>query len=531
MMRVPFIVGIAPLFLLFLFTFLSWYWLMGNLFTYQKFAEALAVGYSLPVVFTLSAYILSKTKRLTPIMHFISLAVLGILYFIMASLYPQNKIQLFSPEAVVGISFVSVVMSMMLYSITESGHYFKYKTLFFISGVIFMSMFIVIAVFGLTVSMPIMLELQRIRETERLNIEQFILLATKELTIPAYVLITVLIGFWASAAGLVYSKTQGQYVKGLELGEMFAFRPDLILPGGVNFVKGVLLTGIGLILMLHITPALPQWNWWGFILAFWGIMILIPIRGVFKMILRRERLLGNTEALGMRINFIKELLLFFGLLILLYGFLNAFRGVVPFTIFIPSIEDWPAAIPAVISFIILVPLRMWYKSLLVEGAETKIQLFFKQLLLWIGVIFLIYSYAFAFRSNMHIHTTSLNFATNPLDFTIGISLFALGAALILGVRPLALRNELIALLRIMPGILASLSEEKRLTVMQKRLYYLATCSEQQRLVHIKYMIEGLEAIPSEQRLALRKSMLETMAKLPNEKRSILMSTMDKILFG
>lgn len=71
---------------------------MGNLFTYQKFAEALAVGYSLPVVFTLSAYILSKTKRLTPTMHFISLAVLGILYFIMASLYPQNKIQLFSPE-------------------------------------------------------------------------------------------------------------------------------------------------------------------------------------------------------------------------------------------------------------------------------------------------------------------------------------------------------------------------------------------------------------------------------------------------
>lgn len=198
-----------------------------------------------------------------------------------------------------------------------------------------MSLFIVIAVFGLTVSMPIMLELQRIRETERLNIEQFILLATKELTIPAYVLITVLIGFWASAAWLGYSKTQGQYVKGLKLGEMFAFRPDLILPGGVNFVKGVLLTGIGLILMLHITPALPQWNWWGFILAFWGIMILIPIRGVFKMILRRERLLGNTEALGMRINFIKELLLFFGLLILLYGFLNAFRGVVSFTIFIP----------------------------------------------------------------------------------------------------------------------------------------------------------------------------------------------------
>lgn len=260
-------------------------------------------------------------------------------------------------------------------------------------------------------------------------------------------------------------------------------------------------------------------------------MLLIPIRGVFKMILRRERLLGNKEAFRIRMNSVKESLLFFGLLILLYGFLSAFRGVVPFTVLISSAEDWPAAIPAAISFIILVPLRMWYKSLLLEGAETKMQLFFKQLLLWIGVIILIYSYAYTFRSKIHLYTTSLNFATNTLDFAVGIFLFALGAALILGVRPLALRNEFRALLRIMPGILASLSEEKRLTVMQKRLDFLATCPEQQRLVHIKYMMEGLETLPSDQRIALRKSMLEAMVKLPAEKRSILMSTMDKILFG
>lgn len=269
MTRIPFIVGIVPLFLLFLFTFLSWYWLMGNLFNYQKFAEALAVGYSLPAVFIFFTYI-SKTKKLTPIISFVSLIVLGIFYVIISISITQSQVPLFSAEAIVGISFVSVVMSIMLYPITELEHYFKYKRLLFISGVIFMPLFIVIATFGLTVSMPIMQELKAMHESEKLSMEKFFSIATKELTIPAYVLVTVLIGFWVSAAWLGSNRTQGQYVKGLKLGEMFAFRPDLILPGGVNFVKGVLLTGIGFILMLHITPVLPQWNWWEFILAFWG---------------------------------------------------------------------------------------------------------------------------------------------------------------------------------------------------------------------------------------------------------------------
>lgn len=383
----------------------------GNLFSNEKFVEGLSVGYSLPAVFILAAYI-SKVRKSIPILHFISLAVLGILYLIAAISLPQSEVQLFSPEAVVGIGLVSAVMSIMLYPVIELEHYFQYKRLLFISGVIFMPLFIVIAAFGLAVSMPIMHALHELQESGKLSIEQFLSTATTELTVPAYVLIASLIGFWASAAWLGSSKTHGQYVSGLELGEMFAFRPDLILPGGVTLVKGVLLTGIGFILMLHVTPALPQWNWWGFILAFWGIMLLVPVRGIFKMILRRERLLGNMEVLRSKINFAKESLLFFGLLIVLYGFLNAFRSVVPFTILLPSAGDWPAMIPAIISFIILVPVRIKYKSRLFEGAETKRQLLFKQLLLWIGVVFLMYSFAFAFRSNIHVLLTSLNCCTS-----------------------------------------------------------------------------------------------------------------------
>lgn len=152
MTRIPFIVGVVPLFLLFLFTFLSWYWLMGNLFSNEKFVEALSIGYSLPTTFTFVAYI-SKVRKSIPILHFISLAILGILYLIMAISFPQSQVPLFSPEAVIGIALVAIVMSIMLYPIIELKHYFQYKRLLFISGVIFMSLFIAIATFGLTIEL------------------------------------------------------------------------------------------------------------------------------------------------------------------------------------------------------------------------------------------------------------------------------------------------------------------------------------------------------------------------------------------
>jgi len=267
---VPFVVGIVPTFLLFLFTFLSWYWLMANLFSNGLYIAGIIVGYSLPVVFVLIAYISSKTKgsKATALSHFLSLLILGILYASIASVIPQSKVAIFMPEAIVGIGFISAIMSIMLYPVTALEHYFAYKRPLFIAGVIFMPLFIVIATFGLTVSKPIISDLQPIEEKVmkgEVSMEEFFALATEKLTIPAYVLIAVLIGFWASAAWLGFSQTQGVYVRGLEIGQMMAFRPDLILPGGVNFVKGVLLIGMGLILMLHENPILPRWNWWGFI--------------------------------------------------------------------------------------------------------------------------------------------------------------------------------------------------------------------------------------------------------------------------
>jgi len=507
---------------------------MANLFSNGLYIAGIIAGYSLPVVFVLIAYISSKTKgsKATALSHFLSLLILGILYASIASVIPQSKVAIFMPEAIVGIGFISAIMSIMLYPVTALEHYFAYKRPLFIAGVIFMPLFIVIATFGLTVSKPIISDLQPIEEKVmkgEVSMEEFFALATEKLTIPAYVLIAVLIGFWASAAWLGFSQTQGVYVRGLEIGQMMAFRPDLILPGGVNFVKGALLIGMGLILMLHENPILPRWNWWGFILAFWGIILLIPIRGMFKMVLRRERLLGNKETFGKAINFAKEFLLFFGLLILLYGFLNAFRAAVPFTLLMPSAEDLPALIPLVISFIILVPLRQYYKSRLVEGAETKGQLFFKQFLLWLGILFLIYSFAFAFRHIIHLHTTTLNYATNPLDFGVGIILFILGSILILGVRPFALINEFRTMLRIMPGMLASLSEDKRKDVMGKRLTQLARYTDEQRFAHMKPMMEGINTLPENDRITVRKNMMEVIASLPERRRKVIMSTMDRLM--
>lgn len=509
---------------------------MGNLFSNGRYIEGVITGYSLPVFFVLVAYISSRTKgkRLTALSHFVSLVILAILYLAIASAIPQSKVPLFSGEAIVGIGFISAVMSIMLYPVVDLEKYFAYKRVLFIAGVIFMPLFIVIATFGMTVSKAIIGELQPLEEKVmkgELPIGEFFKIATQKLTIPAYVLISTLIGFWASAVWLGFSKTQGEYIRGLELGQMFAFRPDLILPGGVNFVKGVLLTGMGIILMLHVTPILPRWDWWGFVLAFWGIMLLIPIRGIFKMVLRRERLLGNKEAFGKGVSFAKELLLFFGLLILLYGFLNAFRASVPFTILLPSASDLPALVPLIISFIILVPVRQVVKSYLVEGVETKSQLFFKQFLLWLGVLFLIYSFAFAFRNIIHVHTTALNYITNPLDFTIGSVLFILGAILLLGVRPFALRNEWEATTRIMVGMLSDLNEEKRIEVMTKRLTCLADMPDHQRREQMKLMIREREKLPEEKRKAVTSTMMHCLTKLKELKRKKIMKTMDEIMFG
>ncbi|MFV1991500.1 MAG: hypothetical protein ACC652_12255, partial [Acidimicrobiales bacterium] len=158
--------------------------------------------------------------------------------------------------AIIGLSLISFVVTLMLFPFAGRATYQRYRPVTFVGGVLFMPLFVAIAV-SLQADWP--------------------------LTETALVVPVLFIGFWGSAAWLVHTPTKGSFVPGLEVGPRFNFRPDLILPGGVMLVKGIILMGVGMLISFQDTLRLPQWSWWGFVLAFFGIITIIPIRGVAKM--------------------------------------------------------------------------------------------------------------------------------------------------------------------------------------------------------------------------------------------------------
>ncbi|MFQ5870572.1 MAG: hypothetical protein ACE5IB_00215 [Candidatus Geothermarchaeales archaeon] len=484
---------------------------------------SLSIGYSMPVVVTVLALIASRARKTPPplnILPLLSLIVLAVVYFsiimlvgtgdqvtwLVTHLDAQGKpatqlvtTSVFSDMSpFIGVALISAVMSIMLYPAAGTSEYYRYRTVLFIGGVIFMPLFVVISV---------------------------ILRSPANLLDKAWLLAAAMVGFWASAAWLASSRTQGRHVSGLEIRPGLPFRPDLILPGGVNYVKGVIMTGVGMMIMFQESFTLPKWNWWGFVLAFWGIIAIIPLRGMYKMFFgRRRRFIGDLRGGGFLHGLAKGNLLFFGLLILLYGFLSAFMGVVPFVGLLPKGGMWAQALVIIAaSYVVIVVLREGYKQRLREGAETVAQSLAKLLVLYLGTLLLLYGFITLFMGRwMVIHPV-----TNPTGLALGLGLFSSGLVLIIPMRHRALRNELDATLRVMVGVIADLSEGMRKPLMQKRIATLGVMEHRQRTAHVGHMLQGLEDLPEEKRMVMRKAMMELMADLPEEQRRGLMKSMDE----
>lgn len=518
MARIPLIVGAVPLYLLYYLGLLSWWWLMLDLFGKGLVIEGVGVAYLLPTAFVTTAYlgaIAKSSSSLIKLSHFIVLAAITLAFWL--AIIQTATLSLFQialdAAPYLSIGFISGVVTIMTYPLAGGERYQLYKKPLFIGGVIFMPLFIVIAALLSSPLDPV----------------------TK-----GSLLTLTLIGFWASAAWLSSRRTQGEYVAGLEIRPMLPFRPDFILPGGVNYVKGTVLTGLGFMIMSQLEKVFPPpvWNWWGFVLAFWGIIAIIPLRGIYKMVTgRRPRLLGDRAAFGIKArSFLREVWLYLGLLLLMYGFLNAFMGSIPFTKLSPfnpmmqpphPLYGYLGASLLIFSFLIIVPIRLWYKTHLREGIESIVQLVTKQLLLYLGTFTLIYGFVTLFMGIfMYPHPD-----TNPLGFLVGLPLFLAGFILIVGFRPFALRNEFYAFLRIMPGIISDLPEQKRREVLIKRLEVLAGYPEEQRRAHMKPMFEGLMALTQDRRDIAMKAQIEAIATLPNEGRSKIMKIMDELMFS
>lgn len=395
--------------------------------------------------------------------------------------------------AYVDIVFVATVVTLMLFPWAGRRTYLAYRTPVFIAGVVFMPLFLYIGAV--------------------LSASEAGSLVSPDPPPPDIRTALLLLGlgfFWLSAAVLALPQAHGDYVPGL------GFRPDLILPGGVNLVKGIILTGLGLMLSFQPTYRLPVWNWWGFALAFWGIITVIPVRGMLKMLMRRGRLLGEPWATSWWAVAIRENVLFVGILILLYGFLNAFMGRLPFTTLL--VKNWNGWIIVAGAWLVLVPLRAWFKTTIREGDERWWQTVAKQLLLYAGFGAVIYGFIVSFMGSfLQMHPD-----TNQAGFVIGPSLIAAGFVLAVPLRAAALRNEWKATVRIVTGRICDLPEERRLEFITRRVAVLAGQAEGQRRGNMRRMLDGLVQAGEERRLRFLQTMVGVLAELPNDDREALM---------
>lgn len=517
--RLPMAVGVGLLWLLFWPGLIIWWLLMSALFRQGDYVAGVVVAYALPTLYTLAAFIASRRPgRAIKLLHFGTFLVLSLIFaailIAMGQALPPDDIAPY-----LSIAFIAAVMGLMQYPRAGLARYDAYRSSLFIGGVIFMPLFIYIAAL-----------LPNVPHTPALD--------------KVYLFPIGMLGFWLSAAWLALRATQGAYVPGLEIRPLLPFRPDFILPGGVNYVKGTIMMGVGLMIAIHPDLGMPKWNWWGFVLAFWGIITVIPLRGMYKMAKsRRLRMLG-LGGTGFGHELVKGLILFVGLLILLYGFVNAFFGTVPFTTLgvEPKFNAFAGGTPTgqvvsvvtlLLAFVVLVPLRGWHKTRLLEGVETTGQMFLKQVLLWLGTLLLFIAFIHLFNLTPIQAKGYMGFypASNPIGFTVGTVLFLAGSALVLILRPIALRNELEATMMTMVGVAADQPDALRRWMLEQRVRTMAAMPETQRNRHVAWMAAGLNRLPPEKRSLMISTQMGVLADADPETRRRIMTAMDRAVMG
>ena len=395
--------------------------------------------------------------------------------------------------ALVALGLISFVVTLMTFPFVERSSYLACRPPRFVAGVVFMPLFVAIGVtLGASWSVG-----------ERVG-----------------ALLFLLAGFWGSAAWLYHPSTQGDYVAGLEFGPELSFRPDLVLPGGVTLVKGLILTGIGMMLALQEAFKLPVWNWWGFVLAFFGIITIIPIRGMSKMLARRSRFLGGRARWQ---GPVKVGLLVVGLSILLHGFLSAFMGFIPFVEFRPRRELAGFAVGLIVVATIAMALREWWKRGLQEGTESMSARYLSALWLYLSIVVFMYAAVLTFMGKvMTLHPDS-----NPVGFGLGLLLVAAGATLAVWVRPWTLRRELDGAIRVMVGNMADMGAEARWALMTRRMRTIASYPLVQCAWHLSRMNQAISSLSPPDRAAIDESRLAVMSSLSSEDRRVIMEAMDR----
>ena len=337
----------------------------------------------------------------------------------------------------------------------------------------------------------------------------------------------VLAGFFLGTVAISLPGVEGEYRKGV------FFRPDLLYGNGAYLARGEIFVALGIKLFTSPERAHPIWNWWGLEWAIFAMVFMVPFRGILKMRMRRAGFLDldNWMGRGLRAGlWLKEGFLFLSLFMLVYGFANAYMGLTPFTWApgypVPGTHGpnwWGLAFLAG-AFLIIVPVRGWYKTRLPEPAPLGAE-FFKGLLLWAGFVGLIYGFLLIF---MGLGWLALHGGGSP-NFWWAVWVSALGLMMVGPLRAIAQRQEFMGLLRVMIPRMADLDESARRVMMGRRLEVMAAMPERPRNENVALMMKIISALPDEARQSLVGTRTWLVAQADEAVRARLMASMAKVL--
>lgn len=322
------------------------------------------------------------------------------------------------------------------------------------------------------------------------------------------------------------------------------FRPDILFGDGRVLATGIISLGLSMRFLFgpkseaEILPT-PAGSWAGlyFAIAF-GILQIIPLRGMFKLISRMVRL-GQGKLSGWSIQILKETWLLAGSLGVIYGFHNAFMGKTPFldqSLVGITPQFWaasgkPGLALMAISALFFIFVRGGYKMLACGDPfirETPAQSRTKALLFFTGLLPFFYGFA-------HVMSAGAPFPRLPntdLRLLVGLALFVWGVLMLGPIRIRIQKAQRHALVAQMAAVLLpAMPEDVRRRILDRVVYALADMSEENRLDHMRSMQEAIAAAPEETRRLMTQARMEVIAEIPASKRRKIMQAMDKVMFA
>lgn len=321
------------------------------------------------------------------------------------------------------------------------------------------------------------------------------------------------------------------------------FRPDLLFGDGRVLATGVISLGLAMRFLFghHAPPGyslpFPQGSWYGILFAItFGIIQIIPLRGMLKLRLRMARMIEKRFHDWFWV-FVREFYFLAAALMIMYGFHNVFMGTIPFidaTLGGIKPENFaamgkPGLTLMAISALVFIFIRGGYKKSVCGDPfikETLNQSITKSFLFLVSFLPFIYGFA---------HVMGVGPFPRPLPE--GVPLIVGGSLLVWGilmesvfriwiqqVQQRAIAEQMVAV------VLPRLDDAKRKELMTNLMEAISQIEEKRRQGFIRAMLNGLEYAPEESKKIISDTRTQALAELPEHQRKTIMKSMDAVMF-